>query len=132
MTTEWAAFAAGWIGLGLLSLVFLANALGVVEQDRAQRELAAAGLPGWLAASPSVMVGMGRLLQGIAAPALFIPLLRPFAAILLAAFLVLATLTAHAFWRAAADERSLQLANFLKNVALIGGLILAAGWQEGA
>ena len=121
---------AGWIGLALLSLVFLANALGIVDPSRAVRELAGAGLPGWLVPRAATLVGGGRLLQLAAAPALFFDATRPFAALALAGFLVPATLTAHAFWRAKADERSLQLANFLKNLALIGGLVLAAGWRS--
>ena len=30
----------GWIGLALFSLIFLANAVGIVDQTRAVRELA--------------------------------------------------------------------------------------------
>ena len=133
MLTELQAFA-GWIGLALLSLIFLANALGVVDQSRAVHELAEAeaSLPGWLAPSPAVMVGLGRLLQLAAVPALFFTATRPFAALALAGFLVPATLTAHAFWRAPPAERGAQLANFLKNVAMIGGLLVAAGWSGGA
>jgi uncharacterized membrane protein YphA (DoxX/SURF4 family) len=121
---------AGGIGLWLLSLVFLANALGIVDQARAVRELGEAGLPDWLVRRAAALVGAGRLLQLAAAPALFFGATRPFAAQALAGFLVPATLTAHAFWRAAPIERSAQVANFLKNVALIGGLVLAAGWRN--
>lgn len=123
------ALIAGWLGLALLSLIFLANALGWIDQTRAARELAEAGLPRWLMPSPELAVGGGRLLQLLAAPALLVPAARPFAALALAGFLALATLTAHAFWRAEPAERGAQLANFLKNVSLIGGLLVAAGWR---
>ena len=116
-----------WLGLGLLALLFLANALGIVDQDRAVEELAGAGLPGWLVPRPAVLVGAGRLLQLSAAPALLFAPTRPYAALALVAFVATATLAAHAFWRAAPNQRSEPLANFLKNGALIGSLLLAAG-----
>jgi hypothetical protein len=67
---------AGWIGLGLLSLVFLANALGIVDQSRAVREIGEAGVPRWLVERARVLVGAGRLLQLTAVPALPLRFLR--------------------------------------------------------
>ena len=115
---------APWAGTCLLSLIFLANALGVLEQSIAVRELSAVGVPESLA---RIAVLSGRLLQLLATPCLLFPLIRPYAAFALAAFLVGATMTAHAFWNAAPEDKDRQLAGFLKNVAIIGGLFLAAG-----
>lgn len=120
---------AGWIGLLLLSLIFLANAFGIVDQTRAVHELATAGLPSGLARRAGTLVGVGRLLQLAAVPALFFSETRLLAALALSGFLALATLAAHPFWRATPAERGPQLANFLKNAALIGGLLVAAGWR---
>ena len=117
-----------WIGLALLSLIFLANALGVIDQERAVRELANAGLPRALALRARGMIGAGRRFQLVAVPALFFGTTRAIAALALSGFLALATVAAHGFWRAKPDERGPQLANFLKNVAVIGGLFVAAGW----
>lgn len=118
--------AAPWMGTVLLALIFLANALGILDQTVAVRELAAMGIT-----QPAArrMVAIGRLVQLGATPCLFVPATRPLAASLLAAFLIGATLTAHAFWMAAPGERDRQLANFLKNVAIIGGLLIVAGWR---
>lgn len=115
-----------WAGLGLMTLIFLANALGVLDQSVAERELAATRLP------PAMVKGAvagGRLLQLVAAPCLLHSFTRPVAAMALTGFLMGATLTAHAFWRAAAADRDRQLANFLKNSAIIGGLLVAAAWK---
>jgi putative oxidoreductase len=119
---------AGWLGLGLLSLIFLANALGVIAPETAVRELAATGVSERIARAA---VLAGRVFQIIASPALFVASARPFAAIGLGLFLVPATLAAHAFWRASPATRDMQLAGFLKNAAIIGGLVMAATWRTG-
>ena len=118
---------AGWAGLGLLSLVFIANAVGLIDQRTAVRELAATGVPERFA---RVAVRGGQLLQCAAVPALFFAPTRPYAALALAAFLIPATLTAHAFWKAPEEKRDMQLANFLRNAAIVGGLVMAAGWRR--
>jgi putative oxidoreductase len=115
-----------WAGLALLGLIFVANALGVLDQSVAVRELAATGLP---EPAARVMVTLGRVLQLLATPCLFVVAARPYAAVALALFLIGATLTAHAFWRSPTSQRDRQLANFLKNAAMVGGLLLAAGWR---
>ena len=100
----------------------------MVDQARAERELAAA-VPSALAGDAGALVGLGRVFQLAAVPALFFPGTRPFAALGLVGFLAFATLTAHAFWRAEPAERGAQIANFLKNVAVMGGLLVTAGWR---
>lgn len=117
---------APWLGLSLLALIFLANAFGVPDQSVAVRELAATGVP---EPAARMIVGLGRLVQLVAAPCLFFHETRPVAALVLAVFLIGATHVAHAFWRAAPTDRDHQLAQFLKNVSMIGGLLLAAGWS---
>jgi uncharacterized membrane protein YphA (DoxX/SURF4 family) len=117
--------AAPWAGMVLLVPIFLANALGVLDQSVATRELASTGVPARVAA---LAIWLGRVVQLLGAPCLFFQATRPYAAVALAAFLVGATLTAHAFWKAAPDQKDRQLANFLKNMAMVGGLLLAAGW----
>lgn len=121
--------AAPWLGLSLLALILLANAYGVLDQSVAVRELAAEGVP---TAPARAMVAAERTLQFVAVPVLFVELLRPFAAILLRLFLIGASLAAHAFWSTPTSlpgEHDRQLANFLKNIAIVGGLLLADGWR---
>lgn len=119
---------APWAGLSLLAPIFLANALGVLNQTVAVKELAAAGVRELVARR---MVGLGRFAQLVATPCLFFHATRPYAAVVLALFLIGATLAAHAFWRANNPmDRDRQLAGFLKNAAIVGGLTLAAGWSE--
>ncbi len=117
---------APWLGLSLLASIFMVNAIGVLDQSAAVRELAAAGVSG---ATARVMVALGRLRQLIAGPAPFVHSIRPYAAILLALSLIGATGAAHAFWRASSGEQNQQLEHFLKNTAIVGGLLIAAGWS---
>lgn len=55
---------------------------------------------------------------------------RPAAAVL-AAGLVPTTLVGHPFWAAAKEDRANQQIHFLKNLGLLGGLLLAAADTEG-
>jgi putative oxidoreductase len=108
------------IGRVTLALIFLCNAVGVVDQTRAAHELAAHGAP---AALVPTLIMAGRALQLVAGIALVIGWHERLAALCLALFLIPATLAAHDFWAYHSPELQGQLANFLKNVAMFGGLI---------
>lgn len=112
-----------WIGRGALAAIFLLNGLGIVDQSRAAQELAAHGAP---AALVPILMTAGRVLQIVAGTALVLGWHERVAASLLALFLVPATLTAHDFWAYRGSELQGQLVNFLKNVAMFGGLCFVA------
>jgi len=82
----------------LAATVFLLNGFGVIDQSVPLRELAATAVPINIA---TVMVAGGRGLQIIAGLAPVFGAYTQFAALALFAFLIPATLTAHAFWKAA-------------------------------
>src|SRR6266705_609822 len=112
-----------WIARAALALIFLFNAFGVVDQTRAAHELAAHGAPAALV--PALIVA-GRALQLVAGIALVVGWHERIAALLLALFLIPATLTAHDFWASHGPEFQGQLGNFLKNLAMFGGLCFVA------
>jgi putative oxidoreductase len=112
-----------WIGRTALALIFLFNALGIVDQTRPAHELAAHGAP---AALVPTLIMAGRALQLVAGIALVIGWHERVAALLLALFLIPATLTAHDFWASPGPEFQGQLVNFLKNLAMFGGLCFVA------
>ena len=72
----------------------------------------------------AVQVGAGLLLASNRMPRV--------AATALAATLVPTTLGGHRWWEEEGVDREIQRFNFLKNVALLGGLVLAASDTEGA
>jgi putative oxidoreductase len=112
-----------WIGRTALALIFLFNALGIVDQTRPAHELAAHGAP---AALVPTLIMAGRALQLVAGIALVIGWHERIAALLLALFLIPATLTAHDFWASPGPEFQGQLVNFLKNLGMFGGLCFVA------
>ena len=112
----------------MISMVFLLNALGVIDQTEAARELAARGAPSNLV--PFLMLA-GRSVELIGGLALAFGIFPRVAALALIVFLVAATLVGHAFWLAAAGTPVFvgQLINFLKNLAMMGGLLFVASTQ---
>jgi putative oxidoreductase len=113
----------------MISMVFLLNALGVIDQAEAARELAARGAPSNLV--PFLML-VGRSVELIGGLALAFGVFQMVAAVALIAFLVAATFVGHAFWLAAAGTPVFvgQLINFLKNLAIMGGLLFVASTQS--
>ena len=117
------------IARAMISMVFLLNALGVIDQTEAARELAARGASSNLV--PLLML-VGRSVELVAGLALAFGIFPRVAALALIAFLVAATFVGHAFWLAAAGTPVFvgQLINFLKNLAMMGGLLFVASTQS--
>ena len=77
----------------------------------------------WVKIDAGVKVGAGALLSLGRFPRL--------SALLLAGSIVPTTFAGHRFWEASGDTRKAQLIHFLKNLGLLGGLLLAAVDTEG-
>jgi putative oxidoreductase len=105
----------------LIAVVFLLNALGIIDQSIPARELVERGAPASLV--PMIMLG-GRALELIAGFALSFGISPRLSAIALFVFLVPATFVSHSFWLAAGTPAFQgQLINFCKNTAILGGLL---------
>jgi putative oxidoreductase len=112
----------------MITMVFLLNALGVIDQTEAARELAARGAPSNLV---PVMMLAGRSVELVAGMALILGTFPRLAALALFAFLVPATLVSHSFWLSAGTPAFMgQPINFSKNLAILGGLFLVASTQS--
>jgi uncharacterized membrane protein YphA (DoxX/SURF4 family) len=79
----------------LIAIVFLLNAVGIIDQTRAAHEMIARGVPPLLA--PFLMCS-GRALEMVAGLTLAFGFQQQLAALALAAFMVPAALVAHPFW----------------------------------
>ncbi len=109
----------------LISIVFLMNGLGIVDQSAAAQLLAEEGVP---AAIVPVMMFGARTLEVVGGVALALSIFPRWAALALLVFLVPTTFVGHSFWSAAGTPLfTVQLINFLKNVAMCGGLLFVAG-----
>jgi putative oxidoreductase len=54
------------------------------------------------------------------------------AAAALCLFIVPATLVFHAFWASPADQAQMQMIHFMKNLAIMGGMLVLVGFGPGA
>ncbi len=116
------------MGRVLVALVFLANGFGIIPQAQAAKELAEAGAPAALV--PFLML-VARTIEVVGGFGLILGIYPRIAAVALIAFLVPATLAGHAFWQAAGTPAYIpQLLNFLKNVAMTGGLLFIAATSD--
>jgi putative oxidoreductase len=112
----------------LVATIFLLNGLGIVSQAAAARELTEHGAPASLV--PLLMLG-ARSLQAVAGLGLAFGIYPRLAAAALVAFLVPSTFVAHSFWQASGTAAfSAQLLNFLKNTAMVGGLLFIAATKS--
>jgi putative oxidoreductase len=105
----------------LIVAIFLASGFGIVDPAFATHEMIARGVSADLA--PLLVLG-GRALQIVAGLGLAFGQYRRICAAALILFLIPATLIAHSFWLAPTQMFQIQLVNFLKNLSMIGGLLL--------
>jgi putative oxidoreductase len=108
----------------LVAVIFLMNGLGIVSQAQATKDLIGHGTPANLV--PFIML-CARTLEVVAGLCLALGIYPRLSAIVLFAFMVPATLVAHDFWHATGTPAfTPQLVNFLKNTAILGGLLFIA------
>jgi putative oxidoreductase len=112
----------------LMSMVFLLNGFGIINQAIPAKEMIERGVPP--AIVPMAMLA-ARLLEVVAGFGLAIGIFPRWCALALFAFLVPATFVSHSFWQAAGTPQFQgQLINFSKNAAIWGGLIFIAGTSD--
>ena len=89
--------------------------------------IASAGLP-----LPQVAAAVAVVVEIVGALALIAGYGTRVAAIVLAAFTLVATFIFHAYWAVPAEQQMVQQLMFFKNVAVVGGLLMLAAWGAGA
>jgi len=112
----------------LMSIVFLLNGFGIINQTVAAKELIEHGAPASVV--PFLML-IARTIEIVAGFSLALGIYPRLAAVAILAFLFPATLTAHAFWQVSGTAGfTLQLLNFSKNIAMMGGLLFIAATRS--
>ena len=110
-----------WIaGRVLLSTIFILSALGkLADLGGTAGYMRAAGMPMiWFFLPMAILLELGgglAILTGFGAR---------IGVLALIVFLVPTTLIFHAFWAAPAAEHQMQMINFMKNLSILGGLLL--------
>ena len=79
---------------------------------------------------PNVVLALTILLELAGGVMLILNWQARYAAVALAAFTLAAGLIFHNFWAASPDQITNQFNHFLKNVAIVGGLLLVAAWPR--
>jgi uncharacterized membrane protein YphA (DoxX/SURF4 family) len=103
----------------LLALVFVLGGLATLRNPQPRAEqLARLRLP-----FPLLLVRLNAAVMVIAGSALALNIMPALASASLALVLVPTTVVGHAFWIAGGTARQEQLAHFIKNVAVLGGLV---------
>jgi putative oxidoreductase len=88
--------------------------------------IASKGLP-----LPEVLAAGTIVVEVLVALALLVGFKTRWAALILAAFTLLAALLFHNFWAMPADQQMMQSINFFKNLAIVGGLLFVAAFGAG-
>lgn len=115
------------IGRILLSLIFFASGVGKIfdfEGTTAYMEVAGMPMTGLFLVGAIVfeLVGGASIIVGFKAR---------IGAILLIVFLVPATFVFHAFWNMPEEQQQIQMIMFMKNLSILGGLIVIIGGGPG-
>ena len=116
------------VGRILLALVFLVAGW--------RKLMAVAGTAGYFAKlglpMPEVLAWVAIVIELGGAILLIVGWQTRFAALLLALFTVIAAFAAHRFWEFDAAQQANQMNHFLKNLAIVGGMIVLAATGPGA
>ncbi len=114
------------VGRALAGLLFLVSGINKI--------LGFSYVAGWMSSSglpaAGVLLTLTILLEVGAGLALITGFQARFAAAALALFLVPVTLVFHGFWHADAAEVQNQLNHFMKNVAILGGMLVVFGIEQ--
>ena len=115
-------------GRALLALIFIISGFSKLTGIEATAGyIASAGLP-----APAVLAVLVGVLEVVAGVALVIGFKARWAALALAAFTAVATVAFHAYWSVPADQQFVQQLMFMKNLSIIGGLLIVAAVGAGS
>ena len=115
------------IGRALLALIFLGSGISKIMDWAGNLEyMRGQGIPFAplllaLAVVVEIIGGLSVLTGTLARPG----------ALLLFGYLAIVTVVMHDFWELSGPPRQVQMVNFLKNLSILGGLLLVAGMGPG-
>ncbi len=109
------------LGRVLIAPIFVYGGWDVLKNPEPRVKVAAgAGTP-----NADVAVQLNALVMVVAGVLLFLDLVPRLSAAVLALTLVPTTYVGHRFWEKEGPDKKQQLTHFLKNLAMLGGLVIA-------
>lgn len=119
--------ATAFIGRLLIAAIFLMSGIAkLTDTPGTVAHMTGMGIP--YAETLAVVAGVAEVLGAVS---LVFGLLTRFGAVGLILFMIPTTLIFHAFWNYEGAERLPQMVNFMKNVAIIGGLATLVAFGAG-
>jgi putative oxidoreductase len=115
--------AIGRLGLGLIFLV--SGISKILEYDAVLQMMTDQGVR-----SASFFLPLATAIEVLGSIALILGFRIQLVSLLLAAYLIPVTLIFHRFWALSGDARQLQTVQFLKNLSIMGGLVLTYAYQR--
>jgi putative oxidoreductase len=118
---------AALLGRILLAAIFVVSGLGKITGfEGAAGYIAAKGLP-----MPQALAGISILIECLGGLAVLVGWKTRWAALALIVFLIVITPIFHNFWAVPPEETMNQQINFLKNVSILGGMLLLFAFGPG-
>jgi putative oxidoreductase len=116
------------LGRLMLAIIFLVSGLAkIADFGGSLQYMVQHGMP-----LPELLLVGAIIVEIVGGLSLLLGYQTRWGAVLLALFLIPVTLVFHAFWQYTGMEATMQMANFLKNVAIMGGLVYVASFGPGA
>ena len=116
------------LGRGLLALIFVASGLGkIASWDQTAAYMAAKNMP----LVPLFLFG-AIALEVLGGLSVLLGYKARLGATALLVFMIPATLIFHAFWGVEGMQRQMEMINFMKNLSIMGGLLMVVGLGAGA
>lgn len=129
-----------FLGRVCLSLIFIISAVGKILNWEANHQFLVNALCNWVsttASIPTVQPWLERLIphtpfllilaaafEALGGLLIFLGIKVRLGAFLLLLFIIPTTILLHAFWMVPPSEKELQVIMFLKNISIMGGLLL--------
>jgi putative oxidoreductase len=115
------------LGRIALSAIFVISGIAkLADYEGTLGHMRSAGLPG-----PEVLLVIAAITEILGGLSVLTGFLSRIGALALIGFLIPTSLVFHAFWRFEGAEQTMQMANFMKNVGIAGGLLMLVAYGPG-
>lgn len=144
---NWIQVFIAFLGRALLSFIFIASGIYKIIDWNTTEQCFTQQLNDWMAlnlgntnlqgvlefgiSNAFTMVLLAVIFEIVGGLMVFFGLWPRFGALLLIIFLIPATLIFHHFWQVQGPEGNIEMVNFMKNMSILGGLVIVLGLGTG-